>query len=67
LCKICIEKDSSFDTISDISSKPTIYGVASRYPGEIYIDDTLTKIAVTRAQTIHDFCLWKIAELEGKV
>jgi HEPN domain-containing protein len=66
LCKLCIEKDPSFDEISDMSSKLTIYGVASRYPGEMDIDETITQIVLTRAQTIYDFCVGKIAELEGK-
>jgi HEPN domain-containing protein len=65
LCKLCIEKDSSFDAIADISAKLTIYGVASRYPGEMTIDETIAKIVITRAQTIYDFCLSKIPELRG--
>jgi HEPN domain-containing protein len=65
LCEMCMEYDSSFDTILNIASGLSPYGVASRYPNEIYIDDTRTKTAITRAQTIYDFCLDKIPELNG--
>jgi HEPN domain-containing protein len=67
LCKLCIEKDSSFDEIPDISSKLTIYCAASRYPGEVDIDETITEMVLTRAQTIYDFCVGKIPELGERV
>jgi HEPN domain-containing protein len=65
LCHLCMQFDETFKDIFLFCSDITPYGVASRYPNEIYIDDALTKIAITRAQTIYDFCLGKIAELRG--
>jgi HEPN domain-containing protein len=67
LCKLCIEKDPSFDSVLDISSKLTVYCAASSYPGEVDVDEAVTEIVLTRAQTIYDFCIEKIPELEGKV
>jgi HEPN domain-containing protein len=63
LCRLCIPFDETFKNIFPFCAGLSPYGVASRYPNEIYIDDVLTKIAITRAQTIYDFCLGKIPEL----
>jgi HEPN domain-containing protein len=63
LCRLCIQFDETFKNIFPLCAGLSPYGVASRYPNEIYIDNTLTQIANTRAQTIYDFCFEKIAKL----
>jgi HEPN domain-containing protein len=60
LCEMCIEQDASFSEIYEICSKLTSYGVATRYPQEIIVDETIAKTAIERAQTIHDFCRAKV-------
>jgi HEPN domain-containing protein len=65
LCRLCMRFDETFKDIFPFCSDITPYGVASRYPNEIDIDDALTKTAITRAQAIYDYCLGKIAELNG--
>jgi HEPN domain-containing protein len=65
LCQQCSELDPSFDTVLEAASKLTPYGVASRYPAEIVIDENMTKTAIARAQTVYDFSLSKIPELNG--
>jgi HEPN domain-containing protein len=67
LCRLCIQFDETFKDIFPSCAGLAPYGVASRYPNEIYVDDALTETAITRAQTIFDFCFGKIAELEKKV
>jgi HEPN domain-containing protein len=60
LCEMCIKQDASFNEIYEASSKLTPYGVATRYPKEIAVDEIITKAALQRAQKIHDFCLAKL-------
>jgi HEPN domain-containing protein len=60
LCKMCTEKDTSFNEIYEDSSRLSLYGVVTRYPKEIPIDETLAQMVIQRAQKIYDFCASKI-------
>ncbi|MDR0707025.1 MAG: HEPN domain-containing protein [Treponema sp.] len=60
LVKLCQNIDSGFSQIQDDSRKLNPYGVASRYPKEILVDETIAKTILERAQRIYDFCIAKI-------
>jgi HEPN domain-containing protein len=64
LCELCMEQDPSFETIYDTASALNPYGVASRYPVESLIDETMTQTAIARAQAVYDFALSKVPELK---
>jgi HEPN domain-containing protein len=59
LCEMCITADAEFIILLEISSRLTEYGVASRYPSENAVDESITKTNIERAQTIYTFCLSK--------
>jgi HEPN domain-containing protein len=63
LCQMCVQFDSTFLKILDACSDLTPYGVAVRYPNELSIDDTITKSAIDKAQTVYDFVVGKIQGL----
>jgi HEPN domain-containing protein len=60
LCEMCIEQDDSFNELYDASSDLTPYGVATRYPKETEITETMTQKAINHAQTILAFCRAKV-------
>jgi len=60
LCQICINHDNSFSDILDACADLTPYGVAVRYPNELAVDDVIAKLAISKAQSIYDFCVGKI-------
>jgi HEPN domain-containing protein len=60
LCKTSAEQDASFATILAISAKLSVYGVRAKYPSELPVDETITKINIDRAQQIYDFCVRKM-------
>jgi hypothetical protein len=51
---------SDFSTIQNICLQLNPYGVVTRYPNELAIDELVTKNAIDRAQTILDFGVAKI-------
>ena len=56
LRRLCAQEDSSFAEIEKECSKLNPFSVASRYPNEYDIDETLTTTNINRAQQIYDFC-----------
>jgi HEPN domain-containing protein len=60
LCGLCISTVNDFSTIQNICLQLNPYGVVTRYPNELAIDELITKAAIERAQTILDFCVAKI-------
>jgi HEPN domain-containing protein len=60
LCGLCIGMASDFSTIQNICLQLNPYGVVTRYPNELAIDELVTKSAIERAQKILDFCVAKI-------
>jgi HEPN domain-containing protein len=59
LVKLCQNMDSGFSQIQDDSRKMNPYGVASHYPKEIFVDETIAKTVIERSQRIYDFCIEK--------
>ena len=60
LCNLCIEKDSDYSAIKEYCARLTPYGVETRYPNELAVDDKITEQAVVMAQKVYNFCLSKI-------
>ncbi|MDR0301861.1 MAG: HEPN domain-containing protein [Treponema sp.] len=60
LCQICMIHDNSFEDLLDTCADLTPYGIAVRYPNELAVDDTITKLAIGKAQVVYDFCVGKI-------
>ena len=56
LCKLCMTKDNSFSNILDYCSRLNPYGVAVRYPNELFVDDEIAKNAIVMANQIYDYC-----------
>lgn len=65
LCQICIEHDNEFSEIKNTCADLNPYGVAVRYPNELAVDDTITKLSIDKAQIIYDFCIGKIPEINN--
>jgi len=64
LCAMCSEHDIVFDEILKQCAALTEYGVQSRYPDEIYIDEGLTKKALEYAKQIKSFAPLKAVRSE---
>jgi HEPN domain-containing protein len=60
IVKLCKNINGDFSQIEIDCQKITPYGVASRYPDEIAVDEAIVKTLIERAQKIYDFCLAKI-------
>jgi HEPN domain-containing protein len=63
LCELCIELDPSFETLLKDANDLNPYSVASRYPTESLITETMTQTAIVKAQAVYDFALAKIPNL----
>jgi HEPN domain-containing protein len=61
LCEMCIKQDASFNEIYEASSKLSPYGVVTRYPQEIAVNEIITKTALELSQAILTFCLTKVS------
>lgn len=66
LCKMCMEKDSSFNSILELCDYINPFGVVTRYPKEKEITALMAKTAISQAQEINKFCLSKITVLKTK-
>ena len=55
LCLLCVEYDESFNDILRECAFLTGYASGSRYPDEIYVDEEITKQAISYANRIKDF------------
>jgi HEPN domain-containing protein len=64
LCEMAIEKDATFQTILVICERITPYGVATRYPDEIEVDEAITQATIAWGQSIYDFCTRKVPKIE---
>ena len=60
LCNLCIEQNSEYSAIKEYCARLTPYGVETRYPNELAVDEKITEQAVIMAQKVYDFCLSKI-------
>jgi HEPN domain-containing protein len=60
LVHLCQSVDAGFLEIEIDCKKINPYGAASRYPGEIFVDDTIAKTLIERAQKVYDFSTAKI-------
>ena len=56
LCNRCAMHDATFSTIQQYCVFLNPYGVHVRYPNELAVDETITKMAIEKAQKIFDFC-----------
>jgi len=61
LCKMCIERDLSFNDILEFCNNINPFGVATRYPKEFEITEPMAKTSVNQAQEVYNFCLKKTA------
>jgi HEPN domain-containing protein len=53
---LCQDIDADFSRLEIDCKKINPYGTASRYPGELPVDDAIAKTLIERAQKIYDFC-----------
>ena len=60
LVKLCQDIDGNFSNVEIECASLTRYGVASRYPREVYVDDAIAKTLIERAQKVYDFSAAKI-------
>ena len=60
ISRLCKNIDGDFSQIEIDCQKINPYGVASRYPDEIAVDEIVVKALIERAQKIYDFCIAKI-------
>jgi HEPN domain-containing protein len=60
LASLCQNIDDDFTKIHDDCQKINPYGVATRYPNELIIDETIVESVIERAQEIYDLCITKI-------
>ena len=62
LCNLCIEQDNEFSIIKESCARLTPYGVETRYPNELDVDDKIAEQALMLAQKVYDFCVSKIPD-----
>ena len=60
LCNLCIEQDNNFSVIKEYCARLTPYGVETRYPNELAVDEIIAEEAVVMAQKVYDFCASRI-------
>ena len=65
LCKLCMDKDTSFSEILELCDSLNPYCVVTRYPKEKEITEDMAKIAIDQANEIYGFCIAKIPELNS--
>jgi HEPN domain-containing protein len=56
LNQLCTAQESSFSTMQHYCVFLNPYGVHVRYPNELAVDDTLTKLAIENALKVFEFC-----------
>jgi HEPN domain-containing protein len=56
LNQLCTAQESSFSNILQYCAFLNPYGVHVRYPNELAVDDTLTKLSIKNTQNIFEFC-----------
>jgi HEPN domain-containing protein len=56
LNQLCTAQESSFSNMLQYCVLLNPYGVHVRYPNELGVDDTLTKLAIGNALKIFEFC-----------
>ena len=66
LVKLCMNIDSEFSKLEIDCVSLTRYGIASRYPKEILVDDIIAKNLIERAQRVYDFSVAKIHTLTNE-
>ena len=59
LCKLCIEKDNSFNEILRYCASINPYGVEIKYPNEIETDDAMADLILIKTKKIYEFCCSK--------
>jgi HEPN domain-containing protein len=64
LCNLCVEQDNEFSIIKECCARLTPYGVETRYPNELAVDDNIAEQALILAQKAYDFCVSKIPDNE---
>ena len=60
LVHLCQNIDADFSEVEEDCKKINPYGAASRYPGEIFVDDSIAKTLIERAQKVYGFSAAKI-------
>ena len=63
LCRLCMEKDSQFEQLTDACVELTPYGVQVRYPSNLELDESDVRCALRECRKIHEFVQQKL-ELE---
>ncbi|GHV39571.1 hypothetical protein AGMMS49546_11860 [Spirochaetia bacterium] len=58
--RLCMVMDSSFETLLKAANDLNPYSVASRYPVESLITETMTETAIIQAQAVYDFAVAKV-------
>jgi HEPN domain-containing protein len=56
LNNLCTVNESSFSTIQQYCASLNPYGVHVRYPNELAVDDSITKLSIDYAEKIFKFC-----------
>jgi HEPN domain-containing protein len=59
---MCFEQDADFESIKIHCADLTYYGVVTRYPSELEIDEVITKAAIEKAKQVYNFCFTKVSE-----
>ena len=63
LCRMCAKHDPGFTGKIDDCAVLTLYSSVTRYPNEIEMDENEAVAAIRMAQTIYDFIVGMIPEL----
>jgi HEPN domain-containing protein len=61
LYRMCAEQDADFIAINISCADLTGYGVVSRYPNGLVVDEIITKTAIEKAKQVYDFCYAKVS------
>jgi HEPN domain-containing protein len=56
LNKLCTAHEPSFSTMQQYCISLNPYGVHVRYPNELAVDDSITKLSIDHAEKIFKFC-----------
>jgi hypothetical protein len=59
---LCLEKDKGFETIKTSCADLTNYGVLTRYPNGLDVDEVITQAALEKAKQVYDFCFTKVSD-----
>jgi HEPN domain-containing protein len=63
---LCFEQDTDFGSIKTHCADLTYFGVVTRYPNELEVDEIITKTAIEKAEQVYDFCFTKVSAEEIK-